>query len=300
MPTDVVRLSEIDDAADIERIWAGLLLANRADVPRPANVIGRIASGNALVVEHQPGPITGAMGWRKSQTADGVILRLDPFLPEGEEAERALFQWAATKPTSATNQAAVRIWLPGDGPWLVADYGFTHVRTFLRLDRALLVDVQPSPLPADLVVIDANDALFNLQDWTDMYNSAFAGEWEHWQSSAFDMHNFVISSPTFCLAALDQGTNPVVLALCHLETLAHDARAQPVADVVILCVASRRRKEGIGESMLREAMIRLRTAGARSATIRADMGSRYESYRLYEGVGFQKALEFRIWERSTP
>jgi GNAT superfamily N-acetyltransferase len=133
--------------------------------------------------------------------------------------------------------------------------------------------------------------------WAGVYNGAFAGEWRFSPHLDIGMHAFVFTGGRFSLAAVDGAGNTVALALARLENRPHDYLPQPVGNVWVLCTTANRRREGIGEGLLRAVLINLRAAGALSATIQSDLDSQFGSYRLYERVGFRQAGRFCVRTR---
>src|SRR5438105_1707077 len=91
---------------------------------------------------------------------------------------------------------------------------------------------------------------------------------------------FVFIGGHFSLASVDASGATVALALARLEHRPFDYLPQPVGNVWVLCTAGDRRREGIGEAILRLVLMNLRAAGAASATIQSDLGSAFESHRM--------------------
>lgn len=223
--------------------------------------------------------------------------RLEPFLAIDAQAERELFEWLIARQRPEGTVTSADAWRICGCEGVASEFGFEHSRTFVRLDRETLADLNSSPFPADLRVIGPADAQANMAGWAAVYNEAFAGELRLSPQLDIGMHGFVLMADHLSMAAIDEAGNTVALALVRLENRPHDYLRQPVGNVWVLCTTTNRRREGVGKGLLRAVLINLRMAGAMSATIQSDLDSRFRSYTLYERVGFKQAVRFCIRSR---
>jgi GNAT superfamily N-acetyltransferase len=279
--------SELNGTANAYVSEAALRAMIAGDTPKRAYVIQRDQV------------IAGAFTARRYRVeTNEKIVRIDSVAISDQAAERAFYEWLTNHPQDFNEPNAIDVWLPCSEPGEVAQYGFTHARTYLRLDLASLDDVVTTPLPHDVSIIGPEDEPARMIDWARLYNDTFAGEWRHALIRDIEMRQQVLGAGRHSIAALDEKARTISLVLTQIEQRVRDPLAQPTANIAIVCTDATRSRERIGEGMLRVALDRARSAGARSATIRTDLDSRYESHRLYKRVGFQPANRFCAWSRQ--
>lgn len=300
----MLRIPTTADRPGVISLWADVAARGAADLPESDEDVARsfiqsLFQQSRVVV--RDGGLTGFARCRRQYTEQGeVVIRLDPLLASDESAERELYEWASTSPEVTQDVSGIDSWVVSSSPGLVAEYRFEPIRTFVRLDRETLDDVTSTPLPGDLYFAEPGDPRVDMDAWARLYNDAFAGEFRQVRTAAGPLWVHLIEPGRLGIAALDGSGAPVGLVIGGIENRPACPLEQPIANIYIVCTAAHRRKEGIAEAALREALIRLRNAGARSATIRSDEDSQYRSYRLYQRVGFRQVQPFRVWNRSLP
>ena len=298
----MVRSAVPADLQAIIALWAERAQVGAADAPDEGDITRRLFAQLPVMpvgVSEVNGRIAGVATCTRFVAATGEnIVRVDPLLAVDPIVERELYAWTISGPEIGGGAYTVDAWLVCSAPGLMPEFGFEEIRRYLRLDRASLDDLSDAVLPSDIAIIGPDDPRANMVAWAQLYNTALAGEWRFAPILDFHVRGFVLGPGRHSITAIDAAGNPVALALARLETRQHDHLPQPMANVVILCTSPDRMRSRIGEGILRAVLIRLREAGARSATIRADEGSKYRSYVLYERVGFQRSLEICIWSRQ--
>jgi len=253
---------------------------------------------HAYVVEHD-GAIAGAFTSRHlmMETSERVV-RIDSFVAADERAEREVYEWFAGGPQDFAGGNVLDVWRPCGEPGVIAEHGFVNSRKYLRLDMASLKPVQTIPLPGDLSLIGPKDERAEMGDWARLINRAFAGEWRHQRANGYHIWKSIESNGQLSIAAIDEAGRTIAVVLVLEEHRPRDPLEQPTANIALVCTDPTRMRERIGEAMLREALSRARAQGAKSATIRADLGSPYHSHELYRRIGFKSALEFCAWSRQ--
>lgn len=223
------------------------------------------------------------------------IVRVDSLAATDEDAERAIYDWLARRPPEYAGGNLIDVWFACKDRPIARDYGFNYERTYQRLDLETLDGVEASPVPDDVDFIAPDDDRARMVDWARVFNEAFAGEWRQARILDIQMRQEVLGDGRYSVGAIDKTGRTVSLVLTRLEDRPNDPLAQPIANVSIVCTDPARMGEGIGEAALREALIRARGGGARSATIRTDLGSRYQSVRMYRRIGFEAVVDFCAW-----
>lgn len=257
----------------------------------------------------------GAFDWEaRSRVVEGdgrieaAILVQDRPLPGGPVArlevagaERApeLLEWGLRLARAAGARSA-QVWRGrghGDG---LPGLGFQVVRPFWRMDRPDLEMAGAVALPGGYRIVDEGDGRFPAARWVEAVNSAFA---EHWQHVDLRLEDFERRRarpdhrPGLSVLAVDGGGGIGAAVLSHLEVHeGEDSRAQPVGLVAIVGTLPAHRRRGLAGALLMEVLQRLRTAGARSASLYVDGRNPTGAADVYRRAGFEVAYEFEVWE----
>ena len=77
-----------------------------------------------------------------------------------------------------------------------------------------------------------------------------------------------------------------------------DPRPQPVGLVSSVGTLPEHRRRGLATWLVTEMLRRLRTAGARSASLYVDGASQMKAYDVYRKIGFEVAREAEVWEAT--
>lgn len=296
--SSIVSPRAITDGDDVrvETLWRQEYDAGRADVPWQRAGIAHELMRRGLIVG-PPQVVQAAAFLRDVHTSDGLFLQLEPLLAESAEAALEAVQWMVDSARTMEQVVGINVWRAGAEGEPLPELGFNHVRTYWRLDLMELAAIEPLPIPDHLRVVSAAQGPLDYQAWLDLYNRAFDGEWHHSPEDPASFRQYVDAAPEFSLAMLDEHDKPVALALARCDEFPYDRRPQPVGQVLVLCRDPEHREQRLGRRLLLECLVRLRTAGAASVSIRTDIDSMHRSHLLYQDVGFQFALELWAWER---
>ena len=282
-------------------LWADRARQHCADSPWHVDDLARALQHpwNRLELINRGDELSGAFLLQPFIEANGQIAeRVEPFLARDTDSERELYRRLIALPRTADHVTSTDVWVLCGCEGVAHEFGFEHLRTFQRLDRQSLEDLLQSPLPEDLRLIGPDDSDANMAAWAAVYNEAFAGEWRFFPQLDMTIRGFIMTGGHFSLAAVDENNATVGLVLARLEDRPDDQLPQPMGNIWVLAVAPNRRRQGIGEAILRAALIKLREAGASSATIQSDLDSAFRSYRLYGRVGFDPSSRFCILSRQ--
>ncbi|MHB8587769.1 MAG: GNAT family N-acetyltransferase [Candidatus Dormibacteraceae bacterium] len=129
-----------------------------------------------------------------------------------------------------------------------------------------------------------------------MHNRSFA---DHWRFSPRTEEELMGKPPQLCLMALRATSGePAAVTLCQLETYTHDSRPQPVGLVSSVGTVPEHRRRGLATWLVAEGLIRLRSAGARHASLYVDGLNETRAFDAYRKLGFELAFEAEVWEAS--
>jgi ribosomal protein S18 acetylase RimI-like enzyme len=90
------------------------------------------------------------------------------------------------------------------------------------------------------------------------------------------------------------------VTLCHLETYVEDSRPQPVGLVSSVGTLPEHRRRGLANWLVAEGLRRLRSEGARHASLYVDGRNQTRAFDAYQKLGFELAFEAEVWEATFP
>lgn len=105
-------------------------------------------------------------------------------------------------------------------------------------------------------------------------------------------------APELSLMALTQDGSPAALTLCQVETYSTDQRPQPVGIISSVGTLPDHRRRGLATWLVAEALVRLRRAGARHASLYVDGLNPTRPFDAYRKLGFELAFETEVWEAT--
>jgi ribosomal protein S18 acetylase RimI-like enzyme len=88
------------------------------------------------------------------------------------------------------------------------------------------------------------------------------------------------------------------VTLCQLDTYVDDSRPQPVGLVSSVGTVPEHRRRGLAGWLVAEGLLRLRSAGARHATLYVDGLNETRAFDAYRKLGFELVFEAEVWEAS--
>jgi ribosomal protein S18 acetylase RimI-like enzyme len=134
--------------------------------------------------------------------------------------------------------------------------------------------------------------------WSEMFNRTFA---DHWRFAPRGEGEVVDGKPPeLCLMALTSAREPVAITLGEVETFANDPRQQPVGLISSVGTVPEHRRRGVAGWLVAELMVRLRRAGARTASLYVDGLNATRAFDVYRKLGFEVAFEAEVWEATHP
>lgn len=287
-------------AADLDaliKLWhAGVRAGSRDSVPPEVQVRRLLANfdwaARCRVLEDGAGGLSAAVLVSSRPTAEGVVARIDPAAsPQGSaQAMAELVRWALHL-SRAAGAVAAQVWVgPGHGGDLGA-IGLEMVRPWWRMDRGLGGELAPPVAVEGYQLVDGSSAP---GPWADMHNRSFA---DHWRFSPRAEEELMAGKkPGLCLMAIGPDWEPAALTLCQVEAYSGDARPQPVGLISSVGTLPEHRRRGLAGWLVAEGMLRLRAAGARSASLYVDGWNRTKAFDLYTRQGFEVAFVTEVWE----
>jgi ribosomal protein S18 acetylase RimI-like enzyme len=270
-------------------------------VPRESDLEGLLAhfdwGARSRVIEDGDSRLAGAVLVTSRQMGDGIVARVDPAA-DGEDSRtvmRDMVRWSLNL-SRAAGAAAVQVWVgPGHGT-VLRSVGLEMVRPWWRMDRGLAN--LPTPLP-----VSGYELMDGWQmpkgSWADMHNRSFA---DHWRFSPRSEDELVIAkAPQLCLMAVTaKDQQSAAVTLCQVETYADDSRPQPVGLVSSVGTLPEHRRRGLATWLVTEGLRRLRSAGARHASLYVDGLSHTRAFDAYRKLGFELVFEAEVWEATFP
>jgi ribosomal protein S18 acetylase RimI-like enzyme len=132
--------------------------------------------------------------------------------------------------------------------------------------------------------------------WSDVHNRSFA---DHWRFSPRSEEELLTGRPpSLCLMATAPNGQPAAVTLCQIESYVEDARLQPVGIVSSVGTVPEHRRKGLATWLVAESLLRLRDAGARSASLYVDAWNQTHASDAYRKLGFEMAFESDVWEAT--
>ncbi len=289
------------DLPALVQLWRAEVRAGRRDsVPREGDLEGLLAhfdwGARSRLVDDGESRLAGAVLVTSRQMTDGIVARVDPAA-DGKDSETLMGDmvgWSLSL-SRAAGAAAVQVWVgPGHGT-VLRSVGLEIVRPWWRMDRSL-ADL-PKPLP-----VVGYELLDGWQmpkgSWAEMHNRSFA---DHWRFSPRSEDELMIAkTPQLCLMAVTTtDRQPAAVTLCQVETY-DDSRPQPVGLVSSVGTLPEHRRRGLATWLVTEGLRRLRSAGARHASLYVDGLSQTRAFDAYRKLGFELAFEAEVWEAKSP
>lgn len=288
------------DLPGLIELWRTEVREGRRDsMPRESQIKGMLAEFDwdaRSRVEDGAGGLAGAVLVTSRPSPLGTVAQIDSAMagPERANAIRELVRWGIQL-SRAAGASVAQVWVgPGAGAPL-ADLGLEMVRPWWRMDRSLAGDL-PSPVPVrDYELLDGGQV--RPGSWADMHNRSFE---DHWRFAPRSEQELIAGkSPQLCLMAVATATGePAAVTLCQLETYPDDSRPQPVGLVSSVGTVPEHRRLGLANWLVAEALVRLRKAGARHASLYVDGWNETRAFDAYGKLGFGLAFETEVWEAT--
>jgi ribosomal protein S18 acetylase RimI-like enzyme len=298
-----MRPGRAEDLPALVDLWRSEVRAGRRDsVPREVELQGLLGhfdweSRSRLVGDGAAG-LAGAVLVTSRQTPAGTVARVDPAAA-GEDAPRVmrdLVQWGLQL-SRAAGAAAAQVWVGPGHRDVLRGLGLELARPWWRMDRSLAGEL-PKPVP-----VDGYELLDGLRvppgSLTEMHNRSFA---DHWRFSPRSEEELMMGKPPqlVLMAITATAGEPAAVTLCHVETYVEDSRPQPVGLVSSVGTLPEHRRRGLANWLVAEGLGRLRSAGARHASLYVDGRNQTRAFDAYQKLGFELAFEAEVWEATFP
>ena len=297
-----MRPGRAEDLPALVKLWRSEVREGRRDsVPREVELEKLLAQfdwgSRSRLVDNGAQGLAGAVVVTSRLHPEGAVARIDPAVAGGSSADvlRELVQWGVWL-SRAAGAAAAQVWVAPGQRVVLRDLDLELVRPWWRMDRTLDGDL---PTPAPVAGYELLDGLrLPRGSWADMHNRSFA---DHWRFSARSEEELMAGkSPELCLMAVTKAGEPAAVTLCHVETYADDARPQPVGLVSSVGTLPEHRRRGLARWLVAEGLLRLRSAGARHASLYVDGLNETRAFDAYTKLGFELAFEAEVWEATFP
>jgi mycothiol synthase len=167
-------------------------------------------------------------------------------------------------------------------------HGYTHVRSFYKMERDLRAPLPDAVLPAGLQLRVYDESLD--EKLRQAYNEAFADHWGHQEVTAEEWHPFVMDvsdlSRDLTLVIMD---GDQVAAFCLNRVKRAENARLGIRRGWIGTLGTRRawRKRGLATFLLAESMRRFRVEGFDTVGLGVDAENLTGALALYERIGFK-------------
>jgi ribosomal protein S18 acetylase RimI-like enzyme len=288
------RQAALPDLDGITKLWWDESIAKRADAPFFRETMERIL--DRIYVIEEDGRLHGlALELEDTTSLGRKLLMLDPFIAVDRWAERQFALWAREEARDL-KVSTTRVWTVDGAGEALRTAGFAHARTFWRMDLDSFEGIATYHAPRGFRITPSAANSVSLTNQVHAYNLGMADEWDFSPETTDSWSRRVNPKrrdPNLDLAVVDELGAVVGLALCRIRS--YLGRHNPVGVVEVICIVPEMRSRKIGTALLSEALSRLRSAGALSASLRTD-STNSRSHGLYKNFQFTQTLEFKVWQ----
>ena len=293
-----MRPGRSDDLARLIELWHEDVRRGRRDCVRDDAYLRRVTAGfdwgaKSRIVEGAGGAFDGAVLVSDRVTPLGTITAVEASTARDQkDLLDDLTRWGLGL-SRAAGAVAAQVWRGRGHTEGLGELGMELVRPWWRMDRALAGEpVEPLPVAGYRL----SDAGGWRGPWMHAHNRAFA---DHWRFSPRTEEELMAGRlPELSLVALAQDGSPAALTLCQVETYSTDDRPQPVGIISSVGTLPDHRRRGLATWLVAEALVRLRRAGARHASLYVDGLNPTRAFDAYRKLGFELAFETEVWEAT--
>ena len=291
-----MRAGRAEDLPAVLQLWRAEVRAGRMDcVPGEAHLRRMLAgfdwSARSRVVEGKGG-LEGAVLVSGRSTPHGTVTQVSTASTTSD-LRLSLSRWGLDL-SKAAGAVAAQMWCGRGHSDGIASLGAEFVRPWWRMDRRLSGKL-PEPEPVHGYELHDGHRVA-AGAWSDVHNRSFA---DHWRFSPRHEEELVTGRPPhLCLMAVAVDGAPAALALSQIESYVEDARLQPVGIVSSVGTLTGHRRRGLATWLVSESLVRLRDAGAHSASLYVDGWNDTRAYEAYRKLGFKLAFESEVWEAN--
>jgi len=293
-----MRPGKAEDLPLLLELWRAEVAAGRQDMLPNERTLRRLLAhfdweARSRVVEDGR-RIAGSVLVMSRPAPDGVITNV--YAAGSPEIFHNLVGWGVGLSRAAGASVAQVFVGKGLGGGLErAGLGLELVRPWWRMDRPLA----RLPEVASVAGYELTDATtVPAGSWEKMFNRTFL---DHWRFAPRGEREIIGDrAPELCLMAVTSaGRSPAAITVGEVEDYGgDDPRPQPVGLVSSVGTLPEHRRRGLATCLVTEMLRRLRTAGARSASLYVDGASQMKAYDVYRKIGFEVAREAEVWEAT--
>ena len=293
-----MRPGRSNDLPRLIELWQADVRHGRRDCVRDDAYLRRATAGfdwgaKSRIVEGAGGAFDGAVLVSDRVTPLGTVTAVEASVADRQDLLDDLTRWGLGL-SRAAGAAAAQVWRGRGHTDGLRGLGMQLVRPWWRMDRSLAGEpVEPAPV-AGYRLSDASGVPRG--SWMRAHNRAFA---DHWRFSPRTEEELMAGRlPELSLMALAQDGSPAALTLCQVETYSTDERPQPVGIISSVGTLPDHRRRGLATWLVAEALVRLRHAGARHASLYVDGLNPTRAFDAYRKLGFELAFETEVWEAT--
>ncbi len=277
-------------------LWHAEVQAGRQDcVPGEAHLRRLLAgfdwSARSRMVEGTSG-LQGAVLVAGRSTPSGTVTQVSAAA-DRIDLRHDLLRWGLGL-SKAAGAVAAQVWCGRGHSDGLAKLGAELVRPWWRMDMSLSGEL-PDPRPV-LGYELSDGSLVPAGTWSLVHNRSFA---DHWRFAPRTEEELVTGRPPhLSLMATARAGLPAAIALNQIESYPEDARQQPVGVVSSVGTVPEHRRKGLATWLVAESLVRLRDAGARSASLYVDGWNQTRAFDAYRKLGFGLSFESEVWEAT--
>jgi ribosomal protein S18 acetylase RimI-like enzyme len=278
-------------------LWAEDVRAGRRDCVPGDERMHRMLAGfdwgtSSRVAEGPDGQIEGAVLVSSRAAPIGTIAIVEASVARGRtELLGDLTRWGVGL-SKAAGATTAMVWRGRGHSEGLDRLGLELVRPWWRMDRSLATQPPTPPAVAGYELRDAASA--RSDSWAQAHNLSFA---DHWRFTPRDEDELMAGRPSeLSLMAVTTAEAAAALALGQIERYKADPRPQPVGVISSVGTLPQHRRRGLATWLVAEALLRLRAAGARHASLYVDGQNPTGAIDAYRKLGFELAFETEVWE----
>jgi len=292
-----MRQGTADDMVGVLDLWAEDVRAGRRDCVPGDERMHRMLAGfdwgtSSRVAEGPDGQIEGAVLVSSRAAPIGTIAIVEASVARGRtELLGDLTRWGVGL-SKAAGATTAMVWRGRGHSEGLDRLGLELVRPWWRMDRSLATQPPTPPAVAGYELRDAASA--RSDSWAQAHNLSFA---DHWRFTPRDEDELMAGRPSeLSLMAVTTAEAAAALALGQIERYKADPRPQPVGVISSVGTLPQHRRRGLATWLVAEALLRLRAAGARHASLYVDGQNPTGAIDAYRKLGFELAFETEVWE----
>ena len=294
-----MRPGRLEDLPAMVRLWEHEVLARRRDSAPHGRFMQRILSGfdweACSRIEDGDGGMRGVVLVMRRQSGDRTLARVEAAVMTGDDDEllRTLIDWGLGLSRAAGARVA-QVWRArGTADWL-AEAGMQPVRPWWRMDRSLDTQLPPVPIVEGYRLLESSGVPSGA--WVNTFNQSFADHWRHTDRTELQLGRW----PDLELMVADSSGRPAALTLCEIVNYEVDLRRQPVGLVGSVGTLPGHRRRGLARWLVTESLVRLKGAGAVTASLYVDGENEHRAADLYLELGFEVTFDTTVWEATFP